>query len=112
MTACKPRVDGGQEPGRPGAGPIRPRADGLLASGRAPANAAEGCASPRSRAPGVSGERQAGHVYVDLVLGETAGSADRRYPGVAAHLLACGPCADDYDGLLIAAGGPARDGHA
>jgi hypothetical protein len=52
------------------------------------------------------------HVYVDLVLSETADSAGRRYPGVAAHLLACGPCADDYDGLLSAAGGPAGDGHA
>jgi hypothetical protein len=52
------------------------------------------------------------HVYVDLVLSETADSAARRYPGVAAHLLACGPCADDYDGLLIAAGRPAGDGRA
>jgi hypothetical protein len=52
------------------------------------------------------------HVYVDLVLGETAESAARRYPGVAAHLLACGPCAEDYDGLLVAASVPAEDGHA
>ena len=30
------------------------------------------------------------HIYVDLV---TAGEdAAGRYPGVAAHLLACGPC--------------------
>jgi hypothetical protein len=48
------------------------------------------------------------HVYVDLVLGETEQAAARRYPGVAAHLLACGPCAEDYDGLLAAAG----DGYA
>ena len=40
------------------------------------------------------------HVYVDLVLSDTAEAAARRYPGVAAHLLACGPCAEDYDGLL------------
>ncbi|HBW18493.1 MAG TPA: hypothetical protein DEH11_05505 [Actinobacteria bacterium] len=52
------------------------------------------------------------HVYVDLVLSETGQEAARRYPGVAAHLLACGPCADDYDGLLSAAGGPAGDGRA
>jgi hypothetical protein len=52
------------------------------------------------------------HVYVDLVLSQTAGPAASRYPGVAAHLLACGPCADDYDGLLIVASGPAGDGHA
>jgi hypothetical protein len=44
------------------------------------------------------------HVYVDLVLGETEQAAARRYPGVAAHLLACGPCAEDYEGLLAAAG--------
>jgi hypothetical protein len=52
------------------------------------------------------------HVYVDLVLSQTAGPAASRYPGVAAHLLACGPCADDYDGLLIVASGSAGDGHA
>lgn len=44
------------------------------------------------------------HIYVDLVLSDTAGMAARRYPGVAAHLLACGPCADDYNGLVAAAG--------
>jgi hypothetical protein len=48
------------------------------------------------------------HVYAELVLGETEQAAARRYPGVAAHLLACGPCAEDYDGLLAAAG----DGYA
>jgi hypothetical protein len=44
------------------------------------------------------------HLYVELILTD-AGEAARRYPGVAAHLLACGPCEDDFDGLLIAAGG-------
>ena len=44
------------------------------------------------------------HVYVELVLDDESGAeAARRYPGVAAHLLACGPCADDFDGLLVAA---------
>jgi hypothetical protein len=47
------------------------------------------------------------HVYVELVLDDatdaTAAEAARRYPGVAAHLLACGPCAEDYQGLLAAA---------
>jgi hypothetical protein len=23
-----------------------------------------------------------------------------RYPGIAAHLLACGPCGEDFEGLL------------
>jgi hypothetical protein len=40
------------------------------------------------------------HIYVDLVAaGEDAAS---RYPGVAAHLLACGPCSEDFAGLLLA----------
>jgi hypothetical protein len=44
------------------------------------------------------------HVYVELVLDDESGAeAARRYPGVAAHLLSCSPCADDYQGLLLAA---------
>jgi hypothetical protein len=40
------------------------------------------------------------HIYVDLVAaGEDAAA---RYPGVAAHLLACGPCGEDFAGLLLA----------
>jgi RNA polymerase sigma-70 factor (ECF subfamily) len=41
------------------------------------------------------------HVYVELVA--TDGTAAARYPGVAAHLDACGPCAEDFAGLLNAA---------
>jgi len=41
------------------------------------------------------------HVYVDLVLSGV--DAERAHPGVAAHLRACGPCAEDFDGLLAAA---------
>ncbi len=40
------------------------------------------------------------HVYVDLVA--TGRHAPDRHPGVAAHLSACGPCSDDFDGLLAA----------
>ena len=40
------------------------------------------------------------HIYVDLVV--TGGDAAQRYPGVAAHLLACGQCAEDFAGLLTA----------
>ena len=41
------------------------------------------------------------HTYVDLVLeGERP---EERFPGVAAHLRACGPCNEDYEGLLEAA---------
>jgi hypothetical protein len=40
------------------------------------------------------------HVYADLVAaGEPA---EQRYPGLAAHLRACGPCREDLDGLLAA----------
>jgi hypothetical protein len=40
------------------------------------------------------------HIYVDLIVaGEDAAG---RYPGVAAHLAACGPCAEDLTGLLAA----------
>jgi hypothetical protein len=40
------------------------------------------------------------HVYVDLLIAgaDPAG----RYPGVAAHLAACGPCGEDFRGLLAA----------
>jgi hypothetical protein len=44
------------------------------------------------------------HVYVDLVAGDSPVRAAQRYPGVAAHLRACGPCGDDFDGLLAAVG--------
>lgn len=43
------------------------------------------------------------HIYVDLVA--RGGDAAGRYPGVAAHLLACGPCAEDFAGLLAAVSG-------
>jgi hypothetical protein len=40
------------------------------------------------------------HVYVDLVA--AGRDAAGRYPGVAAHLAACGPCGEDFAGLLAA----------
>jgi hypothetical protein len=44
------------------------------------------------------------HIYVELVLDDASEAEPaHRYPGVAAHLLACGPCAEDYQGLLAAA---------
>jgi hypothetical protein len=40
------------------------------------------------------------HVYVDLIAdGQDAAGP---YPGVAAHLAACGPCGEDFAGLLTA----------
>lgn len=44
------------------------------------------------------------HVYADLAFVDPSLAA-RRYPGIAAHLRACGPCADDLAGLLEAISG-------
>ena len=41
-------------------------------------------------------------VYVDVVRADGAEVAERRFRGVAGHLRACGPCGEDFDGLLIA----------
>lgn len=38
------------------------------------------------------------HIFVELPAEERA----QRHPGVVAHLLACGPCAEDFEGLLAA----------
>jgi len=40
------------------------------------------------------------HVYAELAA---AGQpVHQQYPGIAAHLRACGPCSEDFDGLLAA----------
>jgi hypothetical protein len=46
------------------------------------------------------------HVYVELVAADQ--DAESRFPGVAAHLLACGPCSEDFQGLLAAVSQTAR----
>ena len=43
------------------------------------------------------------HIYADLAA--TGENPAERYPGVAAHLAACGPCAEDLTGLLAAVAG-------
>ena len=40
------------------------------------------------------------HVYAEVAA--AGGSAEQRYPGVAAHLQACGPCGENFEGLLAA----------
>ena len=46
------------------------------------------------------------HVYVDLVTSEADVAPE--YAGVVAHLESCGPCGDDFDGLLaVVTGGVA-----
>lgn len=47
------------------------------------------------------------HVYVDLAAAGAA-RAEQRYPGIAAHLRACGPCGEDFEGLLAAVRGDAH----
>jgi hypothetical protein len=44
-------------------------------------------------------------IYVEAVLEVGADATERRYPGVAAHLRACGPCGEDFAGLLAAVSG-------
>jgi hypothetical protein len=39
------------------------------------------------------------HVYAELAAADPE-AARQRYPGVAAHLDACGPCDQDFEGLL------------
>jgi hypothetical protein len=46
------------------------------------------------------------HVYAELAA--TDASAAQRYPGITAHLAACGPCGEDFDGLLAAVRSPAE----
>ena len=41
------------------------------------------------------------HIYVDLAA--AGQDPAERYPGVAAHFAACGACAEDFAGLLMAA---------
>ena len=45
------------------------------------------------------------HVYADLMAAAGAQAAKARYPGVAVHLAACGPCGEDFAGLLAAVTG-------
>lgn len=46
------------------------------------------------------------HVYAEL----TSRDDGSRMPGVEAHLRACGPCSEDYAGLLAALDVAAADG--
>src|SRR5260370_12608552 len=41
------------------------------------------------------------HIYIGLAA--AAHAPAERYPGVAAHFAACGACAEDFAGLLLAA---------
>ena len=48
------------------------------------------------------------NVYVESAAsGEDVAA---RYPGVASHLRQCGPCGDDFEGLLALVTDPPADG--
>jgi hypothetical protein len=42
-------------------------------------------------------------VYVDTLLAHGSEAAEERFAGVAVHLRACGPCGEDFTGLLAVA---------
>ena len=46
------------------------------------------------------------HVYAELAAAGTP--VEERHPGVAAHLRACGPCGEDFEGLLAVVRGEAH----
>jgi hypothetical protein len=46
------------------------------------------------------------HMYAELAAADA--SAAQRCPGIAAHLAACGPCGEDFDGLLAAIRSPVQ----
>jgi hypothetical protein len=46
-------------------------------------------------------------IYVEAIIEAGAEATEQRYPGVAAHLHACGPCGEDFAGLLAAVTGAA-----
>jgi hypothetical protein len=43
------------------------------------------------------------HIYAERVA--AGDPAEQQYPGIAAHLRACGPCGEDFEGLLAAVRG-------
>jgi hypothetical protein len=42
------------------------------------------------------------HVYAELLV--AGADPQARYPGIAVHLKACGPCGEDFAGLMAALG--------
>ena len=55
--------------------------------------------------PGCDETRRLLHVYVEEQL--DGARPELRYPGIAAHLDDCNPCADERDGLAAAVRWPA-----
>ncbi len=42
------------------------------------------------------------YIYIYSELIAAGALAEQRYPGLAAHLRTCGPCGEDFEGLLAA----------
>jgi hypothetical protein len=51
--------------------------------------------------PGCAAALEMLDAYVDVLL--AGGAPDQSFPDIAAHLRHCGPCAEDFDGLVAAA---------
>ncbi|MBP0458286.1 hypothetical protein [Streptomyces montanisoli] len=66
---------------------------------RSPAGRLSAFLATDPRDVGCAGAMEVLHVYVDYVA---AGADTARFAGVVAHLRACGPCSDEFDGLLAA----------
>ena len=60
---------------------------------------------PRLWITGPELEDLAYQAAADALLAITQGRAKERYPGLAAHLRACGPCGEDFEVLLAAVRG-------
>jgi hypothetical protein len=54
---------------------------------------------------GCAGAMEMLHIYAEMAAAGVP--VEERYPGVAAHLRACGPCGEDFEGLLAAVHGEA-----
>ncbi len=48
------------------------------------------------------------HIYADLV--QAGHDPAERFPGIAVHLEACGPCSEDFRGLIAAISRPPERG--
>jgi hypothetical protein len=48
---------------------------------------------------GCGGAMEVMDIYAELAVADRP-AAERRYPGVAAHLRACDPCSEDLEGLM------------
>jgi hypothetical protein len=72
-----------------------------VSSGRSPL---ERFLSTDPRDAGCEEAMKALHVYAELMM--SGQDPEERFPGIAAHIKACGPCQEDLAGLLAAIRAP------